>query len=157
MMMSGAWSFAMTAEFIDHPTLAKLAETGAVRTANVVAQQGGWGIEVRHGKLRRALCAQRSRDLRLFKRLETVVEYLKDVGVTNFEVNAAEYDRDALRTYSREDVSARWKRTREAAEHDAWIHAKVRETLADPRPALSQHEAQKRWKAKRAALLKAGH
>jgi hypothetical protein len=48
-----------------------------VRAAHVVGQAGGWGIVIRYGLVERALAASRSRDVRLFKKLETVVGYLR--------------------------------------------------------------------------------
>ncbi len=49
---------------IDHSTLAKLVEAGAVRGAHVVAQPKGWALLVRYGQHERPLAAQRSRQVR---------------------------------------------------------------------------------------------
>lgn len=69
----------MTAETIDHTTLSRLVEAGAVRGAHVVGQAGGWAVTVKYGMAERSLAAQRSRQVRLFKRMETLVSYLKAV------------------------------------------------------------------------------
>lgn len=71
----------MTTETIDHATLVKLAEAGVVRSAHVSGQGGGWGVMVKYGTTERALTAQRSQQLRIFRKLETLVEYLKGVGI----------------------------------------------------------------------------
>ena len=82
----------MTAETIDHTTLIKLAEAGVVRSAHVIGRDGGWGILVRYGMTERLLAAQRSQQVRIFRKLETLVEYLKGVGIPRFEVDAENYD-----------------------------------------------------------------
>lgn len=69
----------MDAETIDHTTLTKLAEAGAVRSAHVVGQEGGWSILVKYGITERVLAAQRSHQVRIFRKLETLVNYLKGV------------------------------------------------------------------------------
>lgn len=67
----------MTTETIDHTTFTKLAEAGAVRSAHIVGQPGGWGILVKYGMTERALAAQRSQQVRIFRKFETLVGYLK--------------------------------------------------------------------------------
>jgi len=81
----------MTAKTIDHTTLSRLVEAGAVRGAHVVGQAGGWAVTVKYGMAERSLAAQRSRQVRLFKRMETLVSYLKAVGISRFDVDAARY------------------------------------------------------------------
>lgn len=63
----------MATETIDHTTLHRLVEAGAVRAAHVVGTSGGWALTVKFGLNERPLAAQRSRQIRLFKKLETVV------------------------------------------------------------------------------------
>ena len=60
----------MTAETIDHVTLSRLVEAGAVRGAHIVGQPGGWAVMVQYGTHERPLAAQRSRQVRLFRRFE---------------------------------------------------------------------------------------
>ena len=38
-----------TANTIDHATLERLVEAGAVRGASVIGQPGGWGVVVQYG------------------------------------------------------------------------------------------------------------
>ena len=86
----------MSTETIDHTTLTKLAEAGVVRSAHVVGQEGGWGILVQYGMTERALAAQRSHQVRIFRKFETLVNYLKGVGIARFDVDAANYDAGSL-------------------------------------------------------------
>jgi len=76
-------------ETITHPTLVQLVAAGAVRVVVAVGQPGGWTLLVRYGLAERTLAAQRSKQLRVFRKLDTLVLYLQQVGVSRFEVDAA--------------------------------------------------------------------
>ena len=69
---------------ITHPTLVQLVAAGAVRVVVAVGQPGGWTLLVRYG-----LAAQRSKQLRVFRKLDTLVLYLQQIGVSRFEVDAS--------------------------------------------------------------------
>ncbi|EJZ19265.1 hypothetical protein RCCGEPOP_21222, partial [Rhizobium sp. Pop5] len=62
----------MTPETIDHSTLSRLVEAGAIDAAHVVGKTGGWSVVIRYGKAERPLAAQRSRQVRVFKRMDTL-------------------------------------------------------------------------------------
>ncbi|MGL5073730.1 MAG: hypothetical protein ACRC61_21020 [Aeromonas salmonicida] len=76
-------------ETITHPTLVQLVAAGAVRVVVAVGQPSGWTILVRYGLAERALAAQRSRQIRVFRKLDTLQSYLQEVGVNRFEVDAS--------------------------------------------------------------------
>lgn len=101
---------------IDHNTLANLVEAGAVRGADIVGQSGGWEVVIKYGMTERALATKRG-TVRIFKRFETLVTYLKSLGITEYRVNAANYDQEAAKTH-------------EAAAYDTWLKAKVTVSLA---------------------------
>ena len=71
-------------ETITHPTLVQLVAAGAVRVVVAVGQPGGWTLLVRYGLAERALAAQRSKQLRVFRKLDTLVLYLQQIGVSRF-------------------------------------------------------------------------
>lgn len=142
----------MKAETIDHTTLSKLAEAGAVRSAHVVGQDGGWGILVKYGMTERALAAQRSHKVRIFRKLETLVSYLKTVGIARFDVDAANYD-GSTGSRARPDQSAKMKKAHEAAAYDEFFRQRVQSAIDDTRPRLTTKEARKRIDIARAALL----
>ncbi len=143
----------MTHSMIDHATLSRLAEAGAIDKTLVVGQLGGWSIVVRYGKSEHSLAAQRSRQVRLFKRMETLVSYLKDVGISQFDVDAADY---AAESSKRPDRADALKRAHEAAEHDRWFREQVQIGLReadDPNTVwISQEEMEKEWEEMRAEL-----
>lgn len=144
----------MTAETIDHGKLAELVEAGAVRGARAVGQRGGWSLRVRYGAAERTLAAQRSRQVRIFRRMETLVSYLKDLGIERFDVDTADY-RVEGRT-SRPDRAEAMRHAHEAAAHDKWFRAQVEEAISeadDPGTEWVTHEVVKEDMARRRAEL----
>jgi hypothetical protein len=137
---------------IDHATLAHLVEAGAVRGAEVIGQPGGWGVVVKYGMTERTLAVRRGQ-ARIFRRFETVVAYLKDLGLSRYAVDASHYDPATPASGTRPDSAERLKRAHEAAEHDHWFREQVQTALDDPRPAVSHEEAKAAWMARRAELL----
>ena len=111
---------------IDHVTLQHLVAAGAVRGADVVGQPGGWEIVIKYGMVERVLAARRGA-VRIFSRFETLVNYLKSIGISQFNVNASNYDPSEKRT--RPDSSVRMKRTFGAAEHDKWLRKQVEDAV----------------------------
>jgi hypothetical protein len=145
----------MNTETVDHHTLIRLVEAGAVRGAHVVGQKGGWAVLVRYGMQERPLAAQRSRNVRLFRRFETMVSYLKGLGIARFDVDAAEYDPDPLQSTRRPDRAEALRRAHAAAAYDAWFREQVQASLDDPRPSVPGDIAREHFAQRREALLKA--
>ncbi|NIA00562.1 hypothetical protein [Massilia sp. CCM 8734] len=137
----------MTTDTIDHTTLTKLAEAGVVRSAHVVGQAGGWGILVKYGMTERALAAQRSQQVRIFRKLETLVEYLKGVGIARFDVDAVNYDARSITATRRPDRAAAMKETHAAAAYTKWLKAEVQEALDDTSPTIPHDEAMRQVRA----------
>ena len=50
---------AIVVDTIDHATLERLIEAGAVRGASIVGQHGGWGVVIQYGVTERVLAAKR--------------------------------------------------------------------------------------------------
>lgn len=144
----------MATETIDHTTLHRLVEAGAVRAAHVVGTSGGWALTVKFGLNERPLAAQRSRQIRLFKKLETLVSYLKDVGIAQFDVDASNYNPESQTRSPRPDRSAALKRAHEAVAYDAWFREQVQVSIDDPRPAVSDEDARQHFAARKNALRK---
>jgi len=143
----------MTRSTIDHATLAQLAGAGAIEKTLVVGQTGGWSIVVRYGKSEHPLAAQRSRQVRLFKKMETLVSYLRDVGISQFDVDASDYAAEPAKRPDRADAL---KRAHEAAEHDRWFREQVQIGLReadDPNTVwISNEDMEKEWEEMRVEL-----
>ena len=99
------------------------------------------------------MAAQRSRQVRLFRRFETLVAYLKDMGIARFEVDAAGFDPQTTRP-ARPDRSDALKRAHEAAAYDTWFRAQVQASIDDPRPGIAHEVVEAKFAAKREALRK---
>ena len=114
---------AHTHDTIDHQTLLHLVEAGAVRGADVIGQPGGWNIIVKYGMVERALTARRGA-IRLFSRFDTLVKYLKSIGIAQVNVNFSGYD-DSVKRVSRPDTKLRLEHTKEAVDYDKWFREQV--------------------------------
>jgi hypothetical protein len=131
----------MKAETIDHSALAKLAEAGDVRSAHVIGQDGGWGLLVKYGTTERILTAQRSQQVRIFRTLETLVEYLRGIGIARFDVNAANYDRRSNITAKRADSGNATNDSPSPLAYSKWLKAEVQEAIDDSSPTIPHEEA----------------
>ena len=145
---------AITPDTIDHNTLAHLIEAGVVRGADVIGQPGGWGVVIKYGMTERALAAQRGA-VRTFKKFETLVGYLKGLGIAEYRVNAANFDPVALKAHiARPDAAERMRHAHKSADYDKWFRARVQEALDDPRPSIPHEQVMAEWDEERAELLK---
>lgn len=142
----------MNTQTIDHGTLTQLFENGSISSAHIVAKPGGWSIEIQQGSKGYSLTAQRSGQVRLFKRLETLVTYLQGVGINHFDVDASGYDPLQMKTYARPDRAEAMKQAHEAAAYEEWFKRQVQISIDDPRPSVSDEEARRIFAAKRDAL-----
>ena len=146
----------ITPDTIDHNTLTHLVEAGVVRGADVIGQPGGWGVVIKYGMTERALAARRGA-LRTFKKFETLVGYLKGVGIAEYRVDAANFDPVALKAKtSRPDSASRLKTAHQAAAYDKWFRDQVDEAIKeadDPNTVwVSNDDVKKHFAAKREEL-----
>lgn len=142
-----------TSETIDHHTLTRLVEAGAVRGATVIGQPGGWGVVVQYGMNERAIAAKRG-PVRVWRRFETLVNYLKDLGLDRYQVDAVNYTPEALKAQAqrRPDAAERMRRAHEAAAYDEWFRGRVESSRNDPRPSISNEDMKAEFAERRAAL-----
>ncbi|MGE4238965.1 type II toxin-antitoxin system RelB family antitoxin [Ramlibacter sp.] len=142
----------MTTQTIDHSTLTQLVQAGTVRGARVVGQDGGWILRIRYGAVESVLAAHRSRQARMWRRLETLVSYLKEMGIARFDVDASAFDPTASNTYSRPDRAEAMKRAHEAVAYDAWFREEVQASIDDARPGIPHEHVSAEMAARKAAL-----
>ena len=140
---------------IDHSTLRRLVHAGAHVGADVVGAGDSWGVVVHYGRVSQTLAATRG-EPRLFKKFETLASYLKDLGIVEYRVNAAEFEPGAAAANPHDRRSAtsseRMRRTHEAAAYDKWFRQRVQAALDDPRPSVPDDQARREFAAKREAL-----
>jgi len=131
----------MATNTIDHGTFSRLVEAGAVRAAHVVGQPGGWALMVKYGMHERPLAAKNTGAVRGWRRFETLASYLKDVGLTHFDVDASNYDPTSSTAARRPDRAEALKKAHEAAAYDKWFREQVQASIEDPRQSVSDEEA----------------
>ena len=144
---------AISLDTIDQGTLEKLVEANSVRGANVIAQAGGWGVVIQYGMTERVLAVRRG-NVRIWPKLETLVAFLRRIGIARFQVDATGYDATVKPLRARVDASERMRQAHEAAAYDKWFRAQVQESLDDPRPNVPHAQVQKHMAEKKAALRK---
>ncbi len=146
-----------TDKTIDHGTLRRLVAAGAHVGAEVFGTGGSWGVVINYGRTSQTLAATRGRP-KTFRQFETLASYLKDLGIVEYRVNAAEFERGGTQKEAPDRrsiiASERMKRTHEAAAYDTWFREQVQASIDDPRPSLSDDQARARMAARRQALLK---
>jgi len=116
-------------ETIDGKAVRGLVDAKAIKGAVVLGQPGGYAVVVKYGTQARAVAAQRSRRMRLWRNLNTAATYVQsELGVERFEVDMSDLDISA-EDRSRPDTAERQRQLHEAAEHDAWFRSEVQQTL----------------------------
>lgn len=143
----------VVAKTIDHATLRSLAESGQAPDAEAVSTPTGWKVTVHLGRERRQLIAQRSRETRMFKRMESVVNYLTSVGIAQFKVDASKFSPSEISHGTRPDRSEALKNAHQAAEYNRWFDEQVQEAIDDPSPAIPHSEVKLHFDKKKAALI----
>lgn len=138
----------MITETIDHTTLTRLAEAGVIHSAHIIGQSGGWGVLLKYGVTERALAAQRSQQMRIFRKFETLVHYLKGVGIAHFDVDAVNYDVVSLKSnHNRPDRSVALKEAHEAAAYNKWLKAEIQVAIDDTSPTIPHADVMKEVRA----------
>nr|WP_275679192.1 hypothetical protein [Pseudomonas entomophila] len=137
---------------LDHANLSRLVENGRINATHIVGQPGGWAIQVDVNDQEHILTAQRSGNVRLFKKLETLVSYLHELGIDHFEVDSSTWDPEQIGTYQRPDRSRALKRAHEAAAYEAWFIEQVEASRRDSSPAMDDEAVEKLFAARRAEL-----
>ena len=142
---------------IDHGTLRRLVDAGANVGAEVVGAAGGWGVVINYGRASQTLAATRGKP-RTFRQFETLASYLKDLGITEYHVNSAEFEPGAATANPSDKRSAtaseRMKHAHKAAAYDTWFRQQVQASIDDPRPSVDDAQVREQFAAKRAALAK---
>ena len=141
---------------IDHSTLRRLVDAGANVGAEVIGGVGGWDVVINCGRASQTLAATRGKP-RTLRQFETRAGYLKDLGITEYRVNTAEFEARTGATNPTDKRSAtaseRMTRAHQAAAYDIWFRQQVQAAIDDPQPSVVDQEVRKQFAAKRASLV----
>lgn len=132
-----------TSHTIDTAVAKRMAEASAIRGASIVGQPGGWSVMLRMGLVEKPLGTQRTDKPRTWRSLDTCVRYLREeLNIVRVDMldGSNHSDGDVTRR-ERPDASQRLKRAHEAAAYDTWFREAVQASIDDPRPSLSNEEA----------------
>jgi hypothetical protein len=146
----------MKLETLDGKAVKNLAMAHALNGAVVLGQPGGFAVLVKYGVNERAVAAQRSRRMRIWRNLNTAAAYVRDeLGLARFEIDMTEHDPAAIER-KRPDTADRQRQLHEAGEHDAWFRGQVQKAMDGiedgSNRAMSEDEWAEKAKLKRADL-----
>ena len=143
-------------EMIDQTTLVHLVDSGSVRGAEVIGTEAGWGVVVKYGTAQRTLKSKRG-TVRTWRHFETLVEYLRGLGIVEYVVHAADFAPKASTSAPRSLKAAeRMREAHAAAAYQAWFNQEIEAALQeadDPAQLLTQAEVSKRHQSRRKKLL----
>lgn len=147
----------MTVDTIDRTTLEHLVQAGAVKGASIVGQPGGWGVVVHYGLTERALAARRGA-IRNFKKFETLVQYLKSIGLVKYQVDASGYEPGTPASdRKRTDAAERMKDAHAAVAYRNWLEGKVSAARAGMADGSNAPIPDAEWAAERAQWEREAH
>ncbi len=146
----------MQPDTIDGKAIKNLASAHALNGAVVFGQPGGFAVLVKYGANERAVAAQRSRRMRIWRNLNTAAAYVRDeLGLARFEIDMTEHDPAAVER-KRPDTAERQRQLHEAGEHDAWFRSQVQKAMDGiedgSNGAISEEEWAEKSRLKRADL-----
>ncbi|MDW5318284.1 hypothetical protein [Rhizobium sp. PL01] len=146
----------MQPQTIDGKAVKNLATAHALHGAVVFGQPGGFAVLVKYRANERAVAAQRSRRMRIWRNVNTAAAYVHDeLGLERFEIDMTEYDAAAVER-KRPDTAERQRQLHTAGEHDAWFRSQVRKAMDGiedgSNRAISEDEWADKAQSKRADL-----
>ena len=152
----------MSSHTINHNALKHLVEAGAISTAIAKAEGDIWTLVIHAGDTKKTVMAKNSGKSRVWRKLDTLAKYLKDIGLKKFEINVSQYD-PSQKSLRRPDSANTLKRTHKAhkdmqhqmiepqAEAEVESHPKVEVKVNATDQAIEI--AKERWEARRAKIL----
>ena len=133
---------------IDHSRFVAIAEAGAVEDVIAYGAGGAWSLAVVCNHKMHALTAARSKGLRRFARVDSVLAYLTEVGVVGFRVDVAGASEAVNRTRKRPDLADAMRETHaSAADHRRWLEEAAE--AEDGQPVVPGHLIEARMAARR--------
>lgn len=148
----------MNTQTIDSAMAKRMVEVSAIQGAAIIGMPGGWSVMLKVGTTEKPLGTQRTDKPRVWRSLDTCMEYLKnDLHIVRDVVlDASNHSAGDVLHSKRADASERMKRTHAAAAHDEWFRAEVEQALGeadDPATQwVSQEDVDASWAKQRATL-----
>lgn len=117
----------MTLQTIDTPMAKRMVEAAAIQGASIIGQPGGWAVMLKLGTQERPLGVQRSNKPRVWRSLDTCMQYLKtELHIARIDSLDATHHTDAqVSDVARPDSAKRMREAFEASAHTKWLETKV--------------------------------
>lgn len=139
-------------EIIDQATLSKIVEAGVAYRVQVIGRPGGWTVVFKFEKRKFHLVTKNTKEVQVWRQFEALVSYLKSIGLIQFEVNAANFERNNIYPGKRPDRAEALKKKHAAAAYDEWFGKQIQTSIGDPRPSIAHEQVKAKFAAKADAL-----
>jgi len=100
----------MSKDRINHNALTHLVEAGAVTIVVAKAMGDTWALAVQVGDTNKVVMAKNSGKPRVWRKLDTLAKYLKDLGIDSFQTDVSNYD-PSIKSLRRPDSANTLKQT----------------------------------------------
>ena len=105
----------------------ELVRSGAVKSATILGQKGGYAVLASIGVQKRPL-GTRNGEVRVFSTADTAIKLLRELGVYHADLDVTHYEAGSLRP-GRPDTAKKNREANAALEHDRWFRAQVQDAL----------------------------
>lgn len=150
----------MSTRTINTALARRMVEASAIRGASIIGQPGGWSVMLKLRKTEKPLGAQRTDKPRMWRSLDTCMDYLiNELHIVRIDgLDGSNFSANDVNRTTRADSSERLKHAHEAAAYDKWFRAQVEAAIKeadDPNTEWVSHEVVKKDMAKQRKALKA--
>jgi hypothetical protein len=143
----------MNLNTINHNVLMHLVQADAVSMATAKAEGDIWTLIIRVGDSEKTVMAKNSGKARIWRKLDTLAKYIKDIGLETFEINVSQYD-PSQKSLRRPDSAYTLKRTHKAHKDMQGQITETHPVEVKINPTDKAIEiAKERWEARRAKIL----
>jgi len=121
-----------------------------------IGQPGGWAVMLKLGTTERPLGIQRGNKPRMWRSLDTCMEYLKtELHIARIDsLNATHHTNAQVPGVSRPDSAKRMREAFDASAHTKWLEAKVAVSRAGLQDGSNRRIGAEEWAQIRAEKLK---
>lgn len=146
----------MSTPTIDTAMAKRMVETAAIQGASIVGQPGGWSVMLKLGTHERALGVQRGDKPRMWRSLDTCMEYLKsELHIARIDsLDATHHTDAALAGVSRPDSAKRMRDAFEASAYTRWLNEVVEDSRAGLADGTFQRIEPEEWERIRAEKIR---
>lgn len=103
-----------------------LVTSGAVKSATILGQKGGYAVVASVGQQQRPL-GTRQGTVRMFSTADTAIKLLRELGVYHAQLDTTHFEEGRLRP-PRPDTARKNREANAALEHDRWFREQVEST-----------------------------